>query len=144
MNAPLHARPRATLGPGATRPTLRQALVVPVLVLLASCALVVVTKRSGWLSVGGAVISGLGARLWANRLFRVGALRSDEELPPPFFPAQPGAPGVQFNPGHANALGQQAMDNYLSAVGVWISIVGGMLGSAGPFLLGLAWPSLIQ
>jgi hypothetical protein len=108
-----------------------------VLTLLIACALAILTKKSGWLSVGGAVISALGARLWANRIFRVGVLHGDEELPPPAHPPEPGARGVQLNIEYLNTLGRQAMDNYLSAVGVWISIGGGMIGSAGPFILDL-------
>lgn len=138
MNAPL--RPTVTtLGPGATRPALKRALWLPALTLVITAVVVFLTEKFGWLSVGGAVISALGARLWANRVFRVGARRGDEELPAPFFPPQPGAVGVQLNIEHLNARHQQALDNFYSYVGVWLSIGGGIIGSTGPFLLGLLW-----
>ena len=112
------------------------------MVLVVTVVVVVATRKPGWLSVGGAVISAIGARLWAHRVFRVGAHRGDEGLPPPTLPPPPGSPagpGVLLNLGYLNALGQQALDNLYSYVGVWVSIAGGIIGSAGPFLLGLLW-----
>jgi hypothetical protein len=38
-----------------------------------------------------------------------------------------------------NALSQQARDNWTAFLGVWMTVVGGIIGSAGPFLLGLFW-----
>ena len=128
-------QPVTTLGPGATKPALRRALQLPVLMLLVAIGLVILTGKSGWLGVGGAMITGLGARLWANRIFRVGARHGDEALPPTTLPPEPGAKAVQMHPEYLNKSFQQAMDNYLGAVGVWISIAGGMIGGAGPFLL---------
>ena len=84
-----------TLGPGAIRPAVRRALRVPVLVLLLTVALVVFTRRAGWLSVGGAVIAALGARMWAHRIFRVRPHHGDEGLPSPTLPPEPGARGSQ-------------------------------------------------
>jgi hypothetical protein len=129
-----------TLGPGAIRPILVQTLWLPAVVLVASAVTVVWTKTPGWLSVGGAIVSAIGARLWAARLFRVKPHKSDEVLPPPVLPREPGARGVQMNPEYLPALGQQSADNLRSYVGVWLAIGGGIIGSAGPFLLGLVWP----
>jgi hypothetical protein len=87
--------------------------------------------------VGGAVVAAIGTRLWASRLFRVKGHRSDEQLPPQFLPMQPGALTVAPNPDYIPALQRQTLDNLYSTVGVWLSICGGLIGGAGPFLLGL-------
>ena len=44
-----------------------------------------------------------------------------------------------MNPEYLPALVRQALDNLYSYVGVWLSIGGGIIGSAGPFLLSLVW-----
>jgi hypothetical protein len=108
-------------------------------VLLLTVVLVLYTRKTGWLSVGGAVITALGARLWAHRIFRVKPHRGDEGLPPPGLPPEPGARAVAMNPEYFQVLHLQALDNLYSYVGVWLTIVGGMIGSAGPFALGLFW-----
>src|SRR5881394_2445380 len=113
--------PVMTLGPGSIRPALRRALWLPVLVLLLTSAVVIITGQAGWLSVGGAVISALGARLWAHRLFRVRPHRGDEGLPAPVLPPEPEARAVAMNPEYLPALVRQALDNLYSYVGVWLS-----------------------
>jgi hypothetical protein len=138
MQQPLRP-PVMTLGIGTIRPALRRALWLPALVLVLTVIVVVITRSAGWLSVGGAFISALGARLWANRVFRVRPHRSDEGLPPPTLPPEPGARGVEANVEFFAVLRAQALDNLYSYVGVWLSIAGGIIGSAGPFILGLFW-----
>jgi hypothetical protein len=118
---------------------LRRALWLPVLVLLLTVVLVVFTRKAGWLSVGGAVIAALGARLWAHRIFRVKPHHGDEGLPPPTLPPEPGARGVAMNLEYLPALHRQTLDNLYSYVGVWLTIAGGIIGSAGPFVLSLFW-----
>jgi hypothetical protein len=81
----------------------------------------------------------MGAKLWANRVFRVGGHRSDEGLPAPVLPLEPGARGVAMNPEYLPAMHQQALDNLYSYIGVWVSIVGGIIGSAGPFVVAQFW-----
>jgi hypothetical protein len=108
-------------------------------VLLISVLLVIVTKNTGWLSVGGAFISAFGARLWAFRIFRQRPERADDPLPPAALPGPPGARAVQFNFDYANQLRVRAEDNWYGYIGVWLSIAGGILGSAGPFVLSLLW-----
>ena len=54
-------------------------------------------------------------------------------------PGRRGAKLVQFNLEYFNAAGRQALDNLYSYAGVWVTIAGGIIGSAGPFLVGLMW-----
>jgi hypothetical protein len=100
----------------------------PAVVLVASIVAVVLTEESGWLGVGGAVIAALGARLWAARLFRYSPERVDDPLPPAT------DDGGQVNFDHFNQRLLRTVDNWSSYFGVWMTIAGGMLGSAGPFL----------
>jgi hypothetical protein len=81
------------LGPTVIRTAVREALGLPVLAFALTGLVVVLTRNIGWLSVGGAVISGLGARLWANRLFRLSPSLADAPLPPTTLPLEPGARG---------------------------------------------------
>ena len=94
------------------------------------------------MSVGGAIISALGARLWAFRIFRQRPERANDPLPPTAFPGKPRDRGVQMNPEYFNQEFLRAPDNYYGLVGVWLTIAGGIIGSAGPFLLSLICPSL--
>jgi hypothetical protein len=128
-----------TLGRKAIVRPVRRAVGPSVLVLFIAIWLVIVTKNGGWLSVGGAVISAFGARLWANRIFRQRPERADDPLPPAALPQEPGARGVQLNWDYFAVAHQRALDNWLGLVGVWLSIAGGIIGSAGPFLLGFVW-----
>jgi hypothetical protein len=118
----------------------RRALWLPALVLLASFALVARTGKADWLGVGGAIVAAIGTRRWAARLFRVGPKKSDEQVPSPTLPMEAGARGVAVNPDFFNTLQRQALDNLSSYIGVWLTIAGGLLGGAGPFLLKLLLP----
>lgn len=116
-----------------------RALWPSIVILLAAVVLTVCTRRSGWLSVGGALVSALGARLWAHRLFRVGPAAADNPLPPVSHPLEPGARAVALNSEYFNQAFQQALDNYRGYWGVWLSITGGMISSAGPFVAQSLW-----
>jgi hypothetical protein len=50
------------------------------------------------------------------------------------FPPEPGARLVQVNIDFLNREFQQVLDHYRGYYGVWLSIIGGMIGSAGPFV----------
>ena len=80
MQAPLRLTVM-TLGPGAIWPALRRALWLPVLVFVLTVAVVIETGKAGWLSVGGAVISALGAKLWANRFFELAPTAATKACP---------------------------------------------------------------
>jgi hypothetical protein len=136
MNTPV-----TTLGRGAIVPLTRRLLRYPIAILLLSVAIMVLTHEPGWLSVGGAAISAIGTRHWATRLFR-DPRRSDAGLPPTTLPDPQGrGPGVLLNPAAMTELGQRARDNWSAYLGVWMSIFGGIIGSAGPFLMDLVWPA---
>ncbi len=131
-----------TLGPGAIRPAVVKAFWPSLVVLLLTIAVVIGTKNPGWLTVGGAVISALGARLWAYRIFRQRPERADDPLPPPNLPGPPGTRAVQVNFDYFNKAHLRALDNYYGLFGVWITIAGGFVAGPGPFLLGLVWRPL--
>jgi hypothetical protein len=131
-----------TLGPGAIVPAIKRALWPSILVLVVTVAVAIYTAKSGWLSVGGAIISALGARLWAWRIFRQRPERADDPLPPTTLPRQPGARGVQLNIGYFNEAQKRALDSWYAYIGVWLTISGGIIGSAGPFLWDLVRANL--
>lgn len=108
-------------------------------VLMVAIALTACTRRAGWLSVGGAIITALGTLLWAHRLFRLKPAAADDPLPPATFPAEPGARFVEFNVAHHNERMMRQLDNYRGYIGVLLSIAGGIIGSVGPFMAGLIW-----
>ncbi len=123
-----------TLGPAVIVSVCKRTLPLPLAVLSASVLGALLTGKSGWLSVGGAAISALGAHLWAWRIFRQRPERADDPLPPATFPPKPGSPGVQLNMENLYERGRRALDNWYSYIGVWLTIAGGIIGSAGPFL----------
>ena|ERR1017187_4761927 len=135
------ATPVSTLGPEAIRPLTIRVFRLPVAIALLSVGAVILTHRSGWLSVGGAFISALGARHWASRLFR-DPQRSDAGLSPMTLPDPQGrGPRVIMNEAALNELDRRACDNWCAYLGVWLTIGGGILGSAAPFIVDLVWPA---
>lgn len=126
------------LGPTVIAKAVRQALACPVLVLLVTVLAVIVTKDTGWFTVGGAAISALGARLWASRLLRLTPAGADDPLPATTHPPEPGAKAVQLNTAYFAEAHKRALDNYSGFVGVWLTIAGGFIGGALPFLIRLA------
>jgi ABC-type branched-subunit amino acid transport system permease subunit len=124
-----------TLGPGAIIPAIKRAVGPSAIVLALTIVLVILTGKSGWLSVGGAVISALGARLWAFRIFRQRPERADDPPTPLMFPRKPGEQGVQVNMGAIDERIIRGLDNWYAYIGVWLTISGGIIGSAGPFLV---------
>jgi hypothetical protein len=125
----LYPRLRLT-GREITRQVART-LVLPAVVFGITIIVASWTHKGGWLSVGGAVISALGALLWANRLVREPTLSDN--------PPGPTVPLVALVPTVEPELKQQARENLAAYVGVWVTIAGGIIGSAGPFLLDLLW-----
>jgi hypothetical protein len=107
--------------------------------------MVVCTRKLGWFSVGGSVISAIGTKYWAWRLLRLKLGDIDEQLPPEDLTG----PGSRF-PIRAQSYarmiedGRRTYDNMRSYVGVWVSIAGGIIASAVPFLIQLVWPALGQ
>jgi hypothetical protein len=124
-----------TLHKGAVIPIVREVLGPPILVLVLTAGVAWFTRNPGWFSVGGAIISAIGTKHWARRLFRNKPNQSDEPLPPTTLPG-PG-PGYQLNWASLNESSQRARDNLHAFIGVWMTIAGGIIGSAVPFLLGL-------
>src|SRR6266404_6024634 len=59
----------------------RRALRWPAAILVATVGTAALSKNAGWFGVGGMIISAIGARLWAERVFRLKS-RSDDPLPP--------------------------------------------------------------
>jgi ABC-type branched-subunit amino acid transport system permease subunit len=116
-------------------------LLFPAGVLLISIALVLSSHRSGWLSVGGGIISAIGAYYWAIRLFRYPAQSSEPEVPPLAVPDPAGGgPGMLLVADGFEELRKRASDTFRAYLGVLLSIIGGIVGSAGPFIVDLLWP----
>jgi hypothetical protein len=129
-----------TLGKVVKVAIVRRALGLPALVLAVSVLIVICTGKSGWLSVGGAVISALGARYWARRLLRLNPDHADDPLPPAVLMEHQAPSGlVPVNPEFFVEGPKRASDNLYAFVGVWLTIRGGMLGSAAPFLVDTVW-----
>jgi hypothetical protein len=134
---PLHQEHgmRMTLGRGAIIPAVRRAVWPSALVLALTIAVVVYTGKSGWLTVGGAIITALGARLLARRILRQRPERADDPPLPATLPGPPGAKAVQLNVAALNDMQQRALDNWNAVFGVWVTIAGAIIGGAGPFVV---------
>ncbi len=131
--------PKGTLGAGGIRPVLYQTLGWPTVALLATTAVSICTGNAGWFTVGGAVISSIGAYFWAYRLFRLGFNRADDPLPPTVVEgSRDSTTGlVQLNMGYIWESMARAQDNLRAIIGVLLAIFGGILGSVVPFVAGL-------
>jgi hypothetical protein len=110
----------------------RRALRWPVISLVVTVLLAWWTKNAEWFGPGGAVISAIGARLWAERVFRLGA-RSDDPLPPLVLQEYVAAGAVPLNSDHFNESLMRLVDNVKGLLGVWVSIVGGIIAAVVPF-----------
>jgi hypothetical protein len=112
-----------------------RALRWPIVVLVLTIIVAAVSKNAGWFSVGGSVISGIGAMLWAGRLFRLKE-RSDDPPPPIVF-------DMLVNPPGSTEASRRQVDIIEGILGVWISIAGGIVASTVPFVFSLAhiWTS---
>jgi hypothetical protein len=132
---------RLTIRFSPLRPMLR----VPLLALALTILMVVCTRKLGWFNVGGSVISAIGTKYWAWRLLRLKPGDIDEQLPPEDL-TRPGSRFPVRARSHARMIedGRRAYDNLRSYVGVWVSIAGGIVASAVPFLIHLVWPELCQ
>jgi hypothetical protein len=124
-----------TLHKAAVIPIVREILGPPILVLVLTAGVAWFAGNPGWFSVGGAIIAAIGTKHWARRVFRFKPNQSDEPLPPTTLPG-PG-PAYQLNMSSLNESAQRARDNLHAYIGVWMTIAGGIIGSAVPFLLGL-------
>ena len=133
--------PIMTLGRVVLVSIARRMLLLPIGVLLISIALVLHTHRSGWLSVGGGIVSAIGAYYWAIRLFKYPAQSSEPEVPPLAVPDPAGrGPGLLLVQDGFEELRKRASDNFRAYLGVLLSIIGSIVGSAGPFIADLLWP----
>jgi uncharacterized protein (DUF697 family) len=125
--------------------TLRPMLGVPLLVLVLTILAVAYTGKLGWFSVGGSVISAVGTKYWAWRLLRLKPGDIDDQLPPEdLIGPRSRFPIRAVSHARMIADGRRAYDNLRSYVGVWVSIAGGIIASAVPFLMHLVWPALYQ
>jgi hypothetical protein len=117
----------------------------PLLALAITILAVIYTGKVGWFSVGGSVISAIGTKYWAWRLLRLGPADIDEQLPPEDLTRSGSRFPVRAR-SHARMTedGRRAYDNLRSYVGVWVSIAGGIIASAVPFLTEQVWPALHQ
>jgi hypothetical protein len=111
-----------------------RALRLPVGVLLVTTIMAVINKNVDWFSVGGSIISAIGARLWAERVFRLKG-GSDDPLPPQFLEHAQNPNGlVALNAGYPNEMYRRHIDNIKGHLGVWISIIGTLIASVAPFI----------
>jgi hypothetical protein len=130
-----------TLGPTPLKDIAKRILWFPALCLVLSIVAVFVTHKSGWLSVGGGVVTAYGTLFWARRLAR-NPTGSDPEVPPMAIPDPQGrGPGLLLHGPGINARSEQARDNWAAYLGVWLTIIGAIVGSAGPFLADTFWLS---
>jgi hypothetical protein len=119
----------------------RSMLGLPLLMLALTILVVVSTRNLGWFSVGGSVISAIGTKYWAWRLLRLRPGDIDDQLPPEDLTSPRSRHAVRaVSYGRMVEDGKRARDNLFSYVGVWVSIAGGIIASAVPFLIGLIWP----
>jgi hypothetical protein len=85
-------------------------------------------------------IAAFGAWHCAWRMIRLGPNQVDAPLPPTVLEELRGRSGLApLNPAFFDEAQQRAIDNVRSFVGVWLTIAGGVIGSAGPFLLETFW-----
>jgi hypothetical protein len=112
-----------------------RALRLPLAVLVATVLVAAVGKNAGWFSVGGSVIAALGTLMWAGRLFRL-MQHSDDPLPAPVYDLSrnPNTGLVAINTDHINEAQRRQVDNIKAHVGVWLSVIGGIIASAVPAL----------
>lgn len=119
----------------------KRMLLLPTGVLLISIALVFTSHRSGWLSVGGGIISAIGAYYWAIRLFRYRAQSSEPEWPPLAVPDPSGrGPGLLLVTNGSEELRKRASDTFRAYLGVLLSIIGVSSVVRGPFIADLLLP----
>jgi hypothetical protein len=135
VNPTTENRMTMTLGPGAIRPAAWRAFWPSALVLALTVAVVIYTGNSGWLTVGGAIITALGARLLARRILRQRPERADDPPPTVTLPGPAGSHVFQLNPAGLNEMAARGLDNWNAVFGVWVTIAGAIIGGAGPFLV---------
>jgi hypothetical protein len=94
------------------------------------------------------VISSIGTLHWAKRLTRLGPNRVDEPLPSPVFSTDEllkmgvpiAGPARPVRQAFFDESLQRAYDNWYAFIGVWLTIAGGIVAGAVPFLWGFVWP----
>jgi hypothetical protein len=96
------------------------------------------TKNAGWFNVGGGAIAAQGTFMWAGRLFRL-MQHADDSLPPVIHEQSrnPLTGLAAINSEHFNEAQRRQTDNIKAHVGVWLTVIGGIIASAVPFLCGV-------
>ncbi len=126
----------------------RRALAWPILVFCLTVLAVILTSQPGWFTVGGGVISAIGTLHWAKRLTRLRPNRVEEPLPPAAWSAAEllkmgvpvAGPALPVRQEFFDEVVQRANDNWHAFIGVWLTIAGGIVAGALPFLWGVFWP----
>jgi len=74
-----------------------------------------------------------GTWLWGSRLFRMTPDRADDPLPPLVAAVAPSGVWAP-NSDYFNQLARRYADNHRAVIGIWLTIIGGLLAGAAPIL----------
>jgi hypothetical protein len=115
-----------------------RALRWPIATLVATVLVAAISKNAGWFNVGGGAIAAQGTFMWAGRLLRL-MQHADDPLPPAVHEqSRNSVTGlVAVNSDHFNEAQRRQIDNIRAHVGVWLTVIGGIIASVVPFLCGL-------
>jgi hypothetical protein len=127
-----------TLSEYSVRQVRLRALRWPLVTLVGAVVVAVISKNAQWFSVGGSVIAAQGTFMWAGRLFRL-LQRADDPLPPVVHEQSrnPVTGLAALNSEHINEAQRRQVDNIRAHVGVWLTVVGGIIASAVPSLFNI-------